>query len=59
MESGNFLEFIYFNLIAISMNFPNQLVTVICNPVLKYQALSNKRLVFVFNFYRTRNKFTV
>ena len=59
MEFGNFLEFIYFNLIAISMNFPDQLVTVICNPVLKYRALSKKILVFVFNFYRTRNKFTV
>ena len=35
MESGNFLEFIYLSLLAISVNFPNQLVTVICDPVLK------------------------
>ena len=35
MEFGNFLEFIYFSLLAISMNFPNQIVTVIRNPILK------------------------
>ena len=36
MESGKFLEFIYFNSLVISMNFPDQLVTMICNLVLKY-----------------------
>ena len=35
MEFGNFIEFIYFNLLAISVNFPYQLVIVICNPNLK------------------------
>ena len=35
MEFENFMEFIYFSLLVISMNFPNQLVTVIRNPVLK------------------------
>ena len=35
MQSRNFLEFIYFNLLEISVNFSDQLVTVICNPVLK------------------------
>ena len=29
------MEFIYFSLLAISVNFPDQLVTVICNLVLK------------------------
>ena len=35
MKFGNFLEFIYFSSLAISVNFFDQLVTVICNPVLK------------------------
>ena len=35
MEFENFLEFIYFNLIAISVNFHDQLVIVFCNSVLK------------------------
>ena len=35
MEFGNFMKFIYLSLLAVSMNFPDQLVTVICNPVLK------------------------
>ena len=29
------MEFIYFSLLVISVNFRDQLVTVICNPVLK------------------------
>ena len=29
------MEFIYFSLFAISMNLPDQLVTVICDPGLK------------------------
>ena len=28
------MEFIYFSLFAISVNFPDQLVTVICDPAL-------------------------
>ena len=35
MEFGKFLEFIYLSSLAISVNFPNQLVIVICNPDLK------------------------
>ena len=35
MEFGNLMEFIYFSSIAISVNFHDQLVIVICNPVLK------------------------
>ena len=29
------MEFIYFSSLAISVNFPNKLVTVICNTILK------------------------
>ena len=35
MKFESFLEFIYFNSLAISTNFPNQLVIASCNPVLK------------------------
>ena len=38
MEFG-ISEFIHFNLFALSMNFPDHLVTDICFPILKYQAL--------------------
>ena len=40
MEFGNFLEFIHFSLITISVNFLDQLVTDICDPVLKDEAPS-------------------
>ena len=33
MEFGNFQEFIYFSSLTISVNFPDQLVTIICTPV--------------------------
>ena len=35
MDFGKFLEFIYFSSFTISMNFPDQLVTNMCEPVLK------------------------
>ena len=35
MEFGKFMEFIHFSLLAISMNFLDQLVIDICDPVLK------------------------
>ena len=35
MEFGNFLEFIYFSSFTLSMNFPDQLVTDMSEPVLK------------------------
>ena len=50
MEFGNFLEFIYFSLIEILGNFPNQLFTVICNPVLKYGAPFGNGLMLVIIF---------
>ena len=53
MESRNFMEFIYFILLAISVNFPDQLVTVICNPVLKDYVPSRTRLMLVIIFYAT------
>ena len=45
MEFFNFMEFIYFSLIAISVNFFDQLVTAICNPVLKDGAPSRNGLM--------------
>ena len=38
MDVGKFLEFIYFSLFTISMNFPYQLVTSKSKPVLKTSA---------------------
>ena len=35
MELGKFMEFIYFSLFTISVNFPDQLVTDTSEPVLK------------------------
>ena len=52
MEFGNFLEFIYFSLLAISMNFSDKIVIVICNPVLKVRAPSGNGLVLVIIFLR-------
>ena len=45
MEFENFMELIYFSSLDISVDFPNQLVTVICNPVLKNVAPSGIRSV--------------
>ena len=59
MESGNFLEFIYFNSLAISVNFPDQLVTVICNPVLKDRAPFGNGLMLVIIFCATSKNFRV
>ena len=53
MELGNFLEFIYLSLLAISVNFLDQLVIVICNPVLKDGAPSVNGLVLIIIFYVT------
>ena len=39
MEDGKFLEFIYFSSFMISVNFLNQLVTNMSEPVLKSLAL--------------------
>ena len=50
MESEIFLEFIDFILLSISLNFPDQLVTAICNPVLKECAPSRNGLVLVIIF---------
>ena len=36
MEFGNFLDFIHFSSLAISVNFLDHLVTGICDLVLKY-----------------------
>ena len=53
MEFGNFLEFIYFNLLAISVNFPDHLIIVICNSGLKGYAPSGNGLVLVIIFCAT------
>ena len=47
------MEFIYFILLVISMTFPDQLVTVICNQVLKDRAPSRIGLVLVIIFCTT------
>ena len=59
MEFENFLEFIYFTLLAILVNFPDQLVTVICNPVLKDRAPFGNGLVLVIIFYATYKNFII
>ena len=53
MEFGNFMKFIYFSLLSILVNFPDQLVNVVCNPVLKEWASSRNGLVLVIIFYAT------
>ena len=50
MEFENFLEFIYFNLIAILVNFPDQLVIVFCNSVLKDRAPSGNGSMLIIVF---------
>ena len=40
MEDGKFLEFIYFSPFTISVNFPDQLVLDMNEPILKSRALS-------------------
>ena len=35
MEFGNFLEFVYFSSFTLSVNFPDQLITDMSEPVLK------------------------
>ena len=35
MDFGKFMEFIFFSPFTISVNFPDQLVTDMCEPVLK------------------------
>ena len=41
MDDGKFLEFIYFSLFMISVNFPDQLVTDTSEPVLKSELNGN------------------
>ena len=50
MEFGNFLGFIYFSLLVISVNFPYQLVSVTCNLVLKDGAPSRNGLMLFIIF---------
>ena len=53
MEFGNFLEFIYFSSLEISVNFPNQLVTIIFNLVLKELAPSGIGFMLTIVFCST------
>ena len=53
MEFGNFLEFIYFSSLAISVNFPDQLVIVISNPILKDSASSRNGSMLIIVFCAT------
>ena len=53
MKFGEFLEFIYFSSLANSMNFPDSLVNVICNLVLKDKAPSGNGSILIIDFYAT------
>ena len=57
MDFRNFLEFIYFSLFTISVNFLDQLVTDICEPVLKDLAPSgNGSMVFVIFLHKVEER---
>ena len=56
MEFGNFMEFIYLSLIAILVNFPYQLVIVICNPILKDRAPYRNELMISYHFLHNLNE---
>ena len=49
-------EFIHFSLFAISVNFPNLLVTGICVPILKDQALAGNGSMLIVIFLRKLEK---
>ena len=44
------MEFIYFSSLVISVNFLDQLVIVICKPILKDLALSGIGSMFIIDF---------
>ena len=51
MEDGKFLEFIYFSLFTTLLNFPNELVIDMSEPVLKSRcSLSGNGSMMVVNF---------
>ena len=51
------MEFIYFSSFTISVNFPYQLVTNMCEPVLKYCAPSgNGSLVIVIFLHKVEER---
>ena len=47
------MEFIYFSLLAILVNFPDQIIVVIRNPILKDRGPSGNGLMLVIFFYGT------
>ena len=51
MDVGRILEFIYFSLFIISMNFPDQFVTDMSKPVLRKRAHWNGSLMIVILLY--------
>ena len=56
MEFGDFLRFIYFNSLAISMNLLDQIVTVNCNLVLKTElSLGLDRCSLLFSAQLKKN----
>ena len=57
MEFGKFLEFIYFNLFTLSMNFPDQLVTDMSEPVFKGRAPSgNGSMIIVIFLHKVEER---
>ena len=56
MEYGNFLDFIYFSSFTLTVNFPDQLVTDMSEPVLKSRAPSgNGSMVIVIFCTKWKN----
>ena len=52
MDDGKFLEFIYFSSFMISVNFPDQLVTDLSEPVLKSELTGNVSLMIVIFLHK-------
>ena len=52
MDNGKFMEFIYFRSFKISVNFTDQLVTDLSEPVLKSLALSwnGSMMIVIFRY---------
>ena len=57
MDDGKFLEFIYFSLFMISVNFPDQLVTDMSEPVLKSELTGNGSLMIVIFLHKVEESF--
>ena len=57
MDDEKFMEFIYFSLSMISVNFPDQLVTDMSKPVLKSEITRNGSLMKVNFLHKVEESF--